>query len=94
VDTMRALKQVVIFKDVPDRVLQIVADAAEDLTIPAGETIVSATHALNALYVIRNGTVRALPEDPAQPLNATAFVSSSSSNAARRPSSPCPKCAS
>jgi CRP-like cAMP-binding protein len=67
VDTMRALKQVVIFKDVPDPVLQIVADAAEDLTIPAGETIVSATHALNALYVIRNGTVRALPEEGAAP---------------------------
>jgi CRP-like cAMP-binding protein len=67
VDTMRALKQVVIFKDVSDPVLRIVAEAAEELTIPAGETIVSATHALNALYVIRNGTVRAVADGEGAP---------------------------
>ena len=61
-DTIRALKQVTIFKDVADPVLEVVARAAEEVTIPAGETIVSVTNALNALYVIRNGTVRAVPE--------------------------------
>jgi CRP-like cAMP-binding protein len=64
---MRALKQVFIFKDVSDPVLRIVAKAAEELTIPAGETIVSAAHALNALYVIRNGTVRAVADGEGAP---------------------------
>jgi len=61
-DTIRALKQVMIFKDVPDSVLEIVAGAAEEVTIGAGETFVSATDQPNALYVIRHGTVRAQPQ--------------------------------
>ena len=38
-DTIGALKQVTMFKDVADPVLHIVAKAAEEVTIPAGETI-------------------------------------------------------
>jgi CRP-like cAMP-binding protein len=65
--TIRALKQVMMFKDVAEPVLQIVAKAAEEVTIPAGETIISVTDTPNALYVIRNGTVRALPADGKAP---------------------------
>jgi CRP-like cAMP-binding protein len=57
-DTIRALKQVIMFKDVPERVLEIVAGTAEELSVAAGETIVSVSDTPNALYVIRNGTVR------------------------------------
>ena len=38
-DTIGALKQEMMFKDVADPVLHIVAKAAEGVTIPAGETI-------------------------------------------------------
>ena len=61
-DAIRALKQVMMFKDVPEPVLKIVARAAEEVTLPAGETLVSGTDTPNALYVIRNGTVRAVLE--------------------------------
>jgi CRP-like cAMP-binding protein len=57
-DTMKALKQVVIFKDVADPTLRIVAGAAEEVTIGAGESIVGASELPKALYVIRHGTVR------------------------------------
>jgi CRP/FNR family transcriptional regulator, cyclic AMP receptor protein len=67
VDTVRALKQVMIFRDVPEPVLGLVASAAEELTIPAGETIVCTENAPNALYVIRNGTVRVLIEEEGAP---------------------------
>jgi len=41
-DTMRTLKQVILFKDVPDPVLEIVTRIAEEISVPAGETIVGA----------------------------------------------------
>jgi CRP-like cAMP-binding protein len=66
-DTIRALKQVMMFKHVADPVLQLVAGAAEEVTIPAGETFVYATDTHGSLYVIRNGTLRALPEDGRAP---------------------------
>jgi CRP-like cAMP-binding protein len=56
-----------MFKDVKDSVLQLVADAAEKVTFGAGETLVSVTDMPRALYVIRNGTVRALPADGKAP---------------------------
>lgn len=61
-DTIRALKQVILFKDVPEPVLEMVARTAEEISVPAGATIVSETDKPNALYVIRNGTVRAILE--------------------------------
>ena len=61
-DTLRALKQVFIFKDVPDAVLELVARAAEEMSASPGETIVSHGQSPNALYVIRSGTVRLAPE--------------------------------
>jgi hypothetical protein len=42
-DAVRVLKKAAIFKEVADPVLEIVAGAAEEVTIQAGETIVSTT---------------------------------------------------
>jgi CRP-like cAMP-binding protein len=60
-DTLQALKQAFIFKNVPDSVLEIVAAAAEQMSVPTGETILS-SGAPDALYVIQRGTVRVVPE--------------------------------
>lgn len=57
-DAVRALKQVFIFKDVPERVLQVVARAAEEKSVAAQETLVAPGDTPNALFVIRSGTVR------------------------------------
>jgi CRP/FNR family transcriptional regulator, cyclic AMP receptor protein len=61
-DTLRALKQVFIFKDVPDPVLELVARAAEEMSVSGGETIVSPGQSPGALFVIRSGTVRLAAE--------------------------------
>ncbi|HTO99182.1 MAG TPA: cyclic nucleotide-binding domain-containing protein [Myxococcales bacterium] len=57
-DTVGALKQVFIFKDVPENVLELVAKAAEEVSASAGETILASGQSPNAIFVIRNGTVR------------------------------------
>ena len=61
-DTVRALKQVFIFKDVPDPVLELVAGAAEETSVSPGETFISPGDKINALYIIRSGTVRLVAE--------------------------------
>jgi len=63
---IRELKKVAIFKEVPERVLRIVAGVAEEITIPAGASVIPVTlH--KALCVIRNGTVRLIPGDGRAP---------------------------
>jgi len=66
-DTVRALKQVIMFKDVPEPVLEIVAGTAEEVSVAAGETIISVRDTPNALFVIRNGTVRVVVESGKAP---------------------------
>jgi CRP-like cAMP-binding protein len=61
-----ALKKAFLFRDVPDPVLAIVAASAEEMSVPAGETIFSQS-APDALYVIRSGTVRVSPESGKTP---------------------------
>ncbi len=61
-DTVRALKQVIMFKEVPESVLEIVAGTAEEVSVPAGAEIISVRDTPDALFVIRNGTVRVTPE--------------------------------
>jgi len=56
-----ALKKAILFRDVPDPVLEIVAASAEEMSVPAGETILSSATP-GALYVIRSGTVRVSPD--------------------------------
>jgi len=62
-DTVEALKQVFMFKDVPGPVLELVARAVDEISVAAGQTIVSPADTPNALYIIRNGTVRVEPGD-------------------------------
>ena len=66
-DTVRALQQVFIFKDVPERVLEIVASAAEEISVSPGETLFSPSDRPNALFVIRSGTLRVTPEGERTP---------------------------
>jgi CRP-like cAMP-binding protein len=66
-DTMEALKQIVIFKGVPDPILRIVAEAGEEVTIGAGESIVGDSGLPKALYAIRHGTVRLVVRDEGAP---------------------------
>ena len=61
-DTVRALKQIFMFKEVPDPVLEIVAGTAEEISVQAGEEIISVGDTPEALFVIRNGTVRVTSE--------------------------------
>jgi CRP-like cAMP-binding protein len=56
-----ALKKAFLFREVPDPILEIVAASAEEMSVPAGETILSSPSP-DALYVIRSGTVRVTTE--------------------------------
>lgn len=66
-NAVEALKQVVIFKDVPDRILKIVAEAAEEVTVGAGESILGASELPKGLYAIRHGTVRLVVREEGAP---------------------------
>jgi CRP-like cAMP-binding protein len=66
-DAVKALKQVFIFKNGPEQVLEVVAQAAEETSVPAGHVLFSSAETPNALFVIRNGTVRLLAEDGKTP---------------------------
>jgi CRP-like cAMP-binding protein len=68
-ERIRMLKQVALFREVADPVLAVVAGAAEEVTVSAGETIVAPAEEPHALYVIRNGTVSIqFPDGEAPPL--------------------------
>ncbi len=66
--TVQDLKQIFLFKSVPDAVLKLVAEAAEEVTFSPGETIAAETQPAKALYLVRGGTVRATREGLAQPV--------------------------
>jgi CRP-like cAMP-binding protein len=66
--TSKDLKQIFLFKDVPDAVLELVAEAAEEVSFSAGEPIAAEAQPAKALYLIRSGTVRATREGVAQPV--------------------------
>ncbi len=66
--TANDLKQIFLFKDVPDAVLKLVAEAAEEVTFSPGEPIAAEAQPAKALYVIRSGTVRATREGVALPV--------------------------
>ncbi len=57
-DSVRALKQIFLFRDVSEPVLKLVAQAVEQVSFGAGETIASENDTAKALYLIRTGTVR------------------------------------
>ena len=58
-DTVRALKQIFLFRDVSEPVLALVAQAVEKVTFAAGANVASEHETAKALFLIRSGTVRA-----------------------------------
>jgi CRP/FNR family cyclic AMP-dependent transcriptional regulator len=66
--TAQELKKIFLFKDVSDAVLKLVAEAAEEVTFTAGEPVGSETEPARALYLIRNGSVRASREGLPSPV--------------------------
>ncbi len=66
--TAKDLKQIFLFKDVPEAVLKLVAEAAEEVTFSPGEPITAEAQPAKALYLVRNGSVRATREGIAQPV--------------------------
>ncbi len=66
--TAQDLKKVFLFKDVPDAVLKLVAEAAEEVTFSPGEPILAEAQAAKALYLVRSGTVRGTREGLAAPV--------------------------
>ncbi len=66
--TAQDLKKVFLFKDVPDAVLKLVAEAAEEVTFSPGEPILSEGQPATALYLVRGGTVRGTREGVAKPV--------------------------
>jgi CRP-like cAMP-binding protein len=58
-DALHALKGIFLFRDVPEPILQLVAQCVEQRTVPAGETIASEGQSIDALYLVRNGSIRA-----------------------------------
>ncbi len=58
-DALQALQKTFLFRDVPEPILKLVAECVEQHTVAAGETIVSESQPVEALYLVRNGSVRA-----------------------------------
>ncbi len=66
--TAKDLKQIFLFKDVPDAVLKLVAEAAEEVTFSPGEPIAAESQPAKALYLVRSGSVRATRDGLAAPV--------------------------
>ncbi len=66
--TAPELKQIVLFKSVPEAALKLVAGAAEEVTFSPGEQLVAEAQPAKALYLIRSGTVRATREGVTAPV--------------------------
>jgi len=67
-DTLQALKEIFLFKDVSEPVLRVVAQAAEALSFPAGDTLAHEGTTPPGLFLIRTGTVRVSREDGKVPV--------------------------
>jgi len=66
--TPQELKQIFLFRSVPESVLELVAEAAEEVAFSAGEPILAESQPAKALYLIRSGTVRATREGVTAPV--------------------------
>jgi CRP-like cAMP-binding protein len=55
---VQELKEVILFRDVPESVLELLAEIAEEVHFAAGEPIADEEEPAPALYLIRLGTVR------------------------------------
>jgi len=61
-DVAAALRQVDLFKDVPEAGLREIAEIAERVTLAAGDTVVVEGGPPDALYVISSGSCRVFKE--------------------------------
>jgi CRP/FNR family transcriptional regulator, cyclic AMP receptor protein len=66
--TAQDLKKIFLFKHVPEPILRLVAEAAEEVTFSPGETIAAEGEPAKALYLIRSGTVRATRDGTSAPV--------------------------
>jgi CRP-like cAMP-binding protein len=66
-DVLEALKTTLLFRDVPESILKIVAECVEERTVSSGP-IVSSHQATDALYIIRRGTVQGTRGGEATPI--------------------------
>jgi CRP-like cAMP-binding protein len=57
-DAAKALKQIFLFRDLPDTVIRSLAHAAEPLTVDAGYVVVTEGRPSDTLYVIHSGSCR------------------------------------
>ncbi len=67
-DHFKALKQVSLFKNVPDSALKLLAEGVEEQTFHAGQTILEENQPSGALFIIYNGEVRVLHGGDATPM--------------------------
>ncbi len=66
--TTEELKRIFLFRNVPEPVLRLVADATEEVTFSPGEVIAAEHQPAKALILIRSGTVRATREGLSAPV--------------------------
>lgn len=57
-DALQALKTTFLFREVPESILKILAQCAEERALPGGDPIASEDQAVDALYIILSGTVQ------------------------------------
>jgi len=67
-DAVHALRQAFLFRNLPDPVLELVAQTAEEIAIPPGEVLLSPLDDADSLYVIRSGTLSMVPAEDARPV--------------------------
>ena len=67
-DALQALKNTLLFQDVPESILTLVAACAEERTIPGGAPIVSSHQTTDSLYVILRGSVQGTRGGEATPI--------------------------
>ena len=57
-DALQALKTTFLFRDVPEPILKLVAECAEEKSLPGGDPVANEDQAIDALYVILSGSVQ------------------------------------
>jgi CRP/FNR family transcriptional regulator, cyclic AMP receptor protein len=67
-DVVQVLKNTLLFKDVPESILAIVAECVEERTITGGAPIVSSHQTTGSLYIIRRGSVQGTRGGEATPI--------------------------
>lgn len=57
-DVFQTLRGIYLFSEVPENVLRLIAQSAEEMSYRQGETIVSEGQTGDTLFLVRNGSVR------------------------------------